>query len=298
MSSASTPAPSLASVQALFQQGGSSVKLDPASSSVIIGNLNASVMPLLARSPFVPAEEETDDFRIVVFVFDRSWSMTPVRDLVLEGFNDIVIPGLLGGAASQVGAIRVGGLSFGGGGLKPMWQGGMHPLAGLPALDASNYVPRGGTPMLDGIVAGVAMATKEAMEIRAKTGTPPEVVLAVFGDGAENSSDMVTRLNGDLDKANEEVRKMLTGLSAELFTTVFIGFETDEPVDFTAIANGLGFREVLDSKPKAGESKEEQRRRFRHLMGVFSQSLNTRVSASRAGAPPSAGPTGFWQQQP
>lgn len=274
----------------LISSQGRALGLDDASSAIIIANMNQGALPMCGGSPFTAAEEDTDDFRLLLFGFDRSISMEPVAGEVVHSVNEIVIPGLMGGAADQVGAIRVGGITFGTV-VKPIWMkggdAGFHALKDLPKLTAAEYTPQGSTALHKGVLYGATALTAYALQIRQRTGSNPECVLAFWSDGANNQAPYDP----------EDVRKVLTSLSPELFTTVFIGFETNEPVDFKQIAVSLGFQHVRHSKLEPGETEEDMRRRFRNDMGVFSKSLVSRVSKSQIGTPVSATPgagTGFW----
>ncbi len=273
----------------LIRDHGASLGLDDRSSDIIIHNLNAGTLPMCMGSPFTDDEADTDDFRIIKLCFDKSISMEPVEAALIESVNDIAIPGLLGGAADQVGAIRIGGLSFNSR-VQPLWNsggdGGFYPLRELPKLTSSDYRVGGTTALHQGILDGVTALTSYALQVRQKTGSNPECVLAVWSDGANNQAP----------HDPDVVRQLLTSLSAELFTLVFIGFQTNEPVDFVQIATELGFRDIIDSKRQPGETPEQQRQRFRHVMRVFSDSLVKRVSTSQVGKASSRADsgTGFW----
>ena len=274
----------------LVRTQGGALGLDDASSAIIIQNMNAGTLPMCGGSPFTDDEDQTDDFRIIKLGFDASSSMQPVADDVIDSVNSIVIPGLLGGAADQVGAIRIGGLRFNSR-VTPIWKGGegggFHPLRALPQLTKAEYTPQGATALHQGVLDMVTAATTYALTIRQRTGSNPETVLALWTDGANNCAPFDP----------EDVRKVLSALSPELFTTVFIGFETGERVNFRDIALSMGFRDIVDSKPVPGETPEQMRQRFRHLMRVFSQSLVNRTSKSQVGQSVSAAPgagTGFW----
>ncbi|OHA08445.1 MAG: hypothetical protein A3A44_00870 [Candidatus Sungbacteria bacterium RIFCSPLOWO2_01_FULL_60_25] len=281
------PTPSKAGVAELFKKSGSAIGLDDASSGILIHNLNASIMPLCSGSPFLAEEAETDDFRVLMLMLDQSGSMEPVADDLIECVNDVLIPGLLGGALNAVGAIRVGGIVFGSN-VKPLWGGGFIPLQKLPPLTAKEYSISGATALHQAVLDGVTATSAYALELIHKTGSNPEVVIVVLSDGANNQAPL------DPDP----VYQVLSKLSPELFTLAFLGFETSERVDFRAVAQAMGFRDIQESKAKPGETLDERRRRFRHLMNVFSGSVVGRMSTSRVGKAPASGSTGFWQSPP
>lgn len=271
-------------IASLFQQQGQALGLDPDSSGILIHNLNASTMPLCQGSPFTDEEEDTDDFRIIMFCLDSSGSMQNVESALIDSFNEIIIPALLGGALNVVGSIRIGGLKFATR-VHPLWGGGFHPITELPVLTTKDYKADGYTALNRGVLDAVTAAAAYALQIRDKTGTNPETVFACLSDGANNQSPM------DPD----EVHQVLSKLSPELFTTVFMGFETYEQVDFRSIARSMGFRDITEVKAQPGESKDEQQRRFRHMMRVFSGSLVNRASTPQVGKKLKPdGSTGYW----
>lgn len=276
------------SIASLFGKGASALGLNDESSSIIIANLNGGTVPLCGGSPFDEDEGASDDSRIIMLVVDRSPSMEGVEEEVRNGVNEILVPALLGGAAQEVGILRMGGISFSCD-RKPLWgNSGFVPIKDLPKLDDTLYSTRrgSGTALHQAILDGVTALTAYALDVRQKTGSNPECVLAVLSDGANN----------DTPHDEDPVYQVVSRLSPELFTTIFIGFETFERVDFRTIANALGFREVWDLKKQAGEDEDGLKRRFRHMMGVFSSQLVKRASSSMVGTKAAKGAsTGFWE---
>ena len=199
--------------------------------------------------------------------------MDVVEAALRDSFNDIIMPGLLGGAASQVGAIRYNGLKFGTT-VTPLWKGGFKRLTkDFPRLTPTEYSTSGSTSLHKGVLDLVTMVTSQALQVADRTGTYPECVLVVLSDGKNRQPPF--------DAA--EVLKVTETLHPELFTLVFISFETSEIVDAKEVARSLGFRDVLESKGKPGETPEQQQKRFRNVMKVFSEQLVKRVSVSRVG---------------
>jgi hypothetical protein len=276
---------SSADLQDLFANQGQSLGLDDESSSILISNLDATTTPMCLGSPFDEDEQEADDFRLIEFVFDSSASMADIEQDVRDGLNDIIMPALLEGAASQVGAIRYHGLTFNNS-VSPLWGGGWEKLTKpIPTLTSQNYRASGGTALNKAVLDAATALTAQALQVEDITGTHPESVLVVLSDGANNCAPHNAA----------PVKKVLDSLSRELFTTVFIGFQTWEPVDFTTIATELGFRDILDLKRKPGESDADQRRKLRNLMKVFSSKLVGRVSSSQVGkSAGTTGSSGFW----
>lgn len=272
----------------LISKHGADLGLDNDSSSTIIGNLGGSVTPMCTFTPLNEDEEESDDHKIILFAVDGSGSMGDVVNDVLDSFNDVIIPGLCAEVldAGIVGGIRVGGISFSSG-INHLWGGGVQPIKDVPSLTRSDYYSGGMTALHQAVLDLMTMGATQALQLSQITGTNPEVTLVCLSDGGNNQSPM----------DSGPIRDAMKALDPEIFTTVFIGFETNWGADdFQQIAEDLGFREIQEVKAKPGETVEEQKQRFRNCMGVFSQKLIQRASTSTVGITSGGdGSTGFWQ---
>jgi len=261
----------------LLATGHSTIGLSQPASSVLINNLNNTVAPMCIGGPLTAGEEETDDFRLVFLVFDGSSSMMVVEDDLRECVNEVLIPGILGGAAEQVGAIRYNGVVFNHQ-ISPLWasNAGWKGLKDETlSLTDQEYRAYGSTALHQAVLDAITATTAYAIQLAQKTGSYPRCTIAVLSDGANNQPP--------LDAA--AVKTAISGLSGELFDLLFLGFETGEPVDFRAIAREMGFSpdQIQDSRPVAGESREQMRRRLRHAMQIFSASITGSVSRSQVG---------------
>jgi hypothetical protein len=266
-------------IVALFRKNGATLGLDDNSSDVIIQNLNAGTIPMCIGSPFTAEEEETDQFKIILFVLDGSGSMSYVEDMLIKEFNETVIPSLKEAKKSVVTGIRIGGLVFNNA-IYPLWGGGFQPLDNIPKLTKAKYQARGATALFQAVLDGLTATAAYALEIRKKTGTNPEVIVITMSDGANNMPP------NDPDI----VYQVTSRLSRELFTLAFAGFETEERVDFKQIAQDIGFPEIFEMKMVPGETDEDRRRRFRHLIGIMSSTLVGQVAKTAGGQT-----GGFWQ---
>ena len=245
-----------------------------ASSSVANVLRDQNLMPLFQGGALDEDEGEATDAIRVIFGFDSSGSMEVVQDLVREFFNDILIAGLRE-VLDQVGGLRINGVRFDSG-VTPLWQNGWQSITGNPPqLDDQNYKCQGLTALCDAAVAILASATLEIDNVMKLTGTPPETFVVMFSDGARTAGRVTY----------DDVKVLVKARSSELFHTIFIGFETDEPVDAEDIAKKMGFRSYISSKMAPGESKADMRKRLRHLFGVFSQHLSKRLSGIKAPSP-------------
>lgn len=281
---------SVQNLKDLVKRQGSSMGLTNASSSIVVANLNGTTAPLCMGTAFDDDESSTDDFRVIEFVLDGSTSMEDVMDALRGSMNDIVFPGLLGGAASQVGAIRFGGLVYATG-VRPLWPGFQKLGKNYPRLTAAELSADGSTSLNQGVMDGVTALTTQALIVKAETGTHPECTLVCIGDGANRGRPG--------EASAQDVRTVMESLDPRYFSTVFLGFETWEAVDFKQVGKDLGFRDIQEAKALPGETKADQQKRMRNVMGVFSQNLVKRVSSSQVktaptGASAAAGGTGFW----
>lgn len=270
----------------LIKKHGNAMGLDDASSAIIINGMNQTVMPMCMSSPFDEDEEACDDFLIQMYVIDGSGSMDVVEDLVREGFNEIILPGLLEGASDQVGGIRFNGLVFSSDIRQLFPTSDWQKLdKNFPRLTKANYTASGSTALNRGVLAGATALMAQATEIKELTGTAPRGQLIVLSDG-------MNRDVGNFPK-NPEVSTVLKKLDPKLFTTIFYGWQTAEPVDFHKIAAELGFREIKDLARLPGEDDGAFRRRVRHDLGVFSKKL-IRASVNKVVTPAANGSTGFF----
>jgi hypothetical protein len=276
----------------LIRKHGAAMGLDDASSSVIIAGMNKTVMPMCMGSPFDEDEEACDDFLLQMYVLDGSGSMDIVEELVREGFNDVIMPGLLEGAADQVGGIRFNGLVF---------SDNIRSLFGIdewqkldkkyPRLTPANYTAGGLTCLNRGVMAGAVALMSHAAEVKEITGTAPRCQLIALSDGKDRDPH---KNDPKIFVPDDKVKLVLDRMDPKLVTTIFYGWQTGEAVDFHEIAANLGFREIKDLKKLPGESDADFRKRVRHDLGVFSQKL-IRASVNKVVAPdPTTGSTGFW----
>jgi hypothetical protein len=275
----------------LVRKHGAAMGLDDASSSVIIAGMDATVMPMCLGNPFDEDEQACDDFDLHMYIIDGSGSMDVVADLVREGFNDVIMPGLLEGALEQVGAIRFNGIVFNDN-IRPLfgqdqWQ---KLTAQFPRLTTSNYSAGGLTSLNRAVMAGAIALASHCVTVKEETGTAPRGKLICISDG-KNRVD--ARLTPQNVVAEAEVAMVLGKFDPRLISTIFYGWETGEVVDFREIAKTLGFRDIKELKRQPGETDEALRRRIRHDLQVFSQKL-VRASVNKVAAPDPSGSTGFW----
>ena len=115
----------------------------------------------------------------IVYVLDRSGSMSPLCEAAISGFNRFL--------AEQRGAPGTANLSlllFDNEFLTPARR---QPVASVAELDASTYVPRGSTALFDAIGLAIETLTADLATLPGDQ-VPAKVIVAVFTDGMENAS--------------------------------------------------------------------------------------------------------------
>jgi hypothetical protein len=264
----STP-PKKDDVVSLFQSGeAADMGLTKQGSDILIQGLNGTNLPMCVGN-FSIDTIESDDVTVVFLVVDASPSMEPVRGLLIETINDVMINSLKGASKKSASEVVVGGLAFSTR-IWSLWNGGFHHLKDLPDLTPAEYDPSSGnaTNLYEAMKDGITAASAYAINVFQQMATPPKVIVVTLTDGANN----VGRANpGD-------VKLVVESLSRELYTFAAAVFETWEHVDGEQIARDSGF-EVFEFKKQQGETTDDVRKRFRHMIGVLSSSI---VSASQA----------------
>lgn len=270
------------SIVDLFQsQDAAELGINAASSQIMIANLNATTMPMCLGAPIHTLE--SDDVTIIMFVIDESPSMSEVRQLLIDTFNEVMIEGLKGSSKKTANTIIVGGLSFSTR-IKPMWGGGFKKLQELSLLTLRDYDPDSGsaTNFYQAVLDGLTGASAYATQVFQETGTPPKVIVVPLTDGADNCHQAKP----------EDVLAVVSSLSREIYKFPLVVFETYERVDGEQIALQTGF-DLFHSKKEPGETDDDVRRRFRHMMGTLSSQVISASQANVGGAAPTS--QSFWQ---
>ena len=119
----------------------------------------------------------------IMFVLDRSMSMSGVRQQVIDGFNKLIAEQRVLPTPCFVSLVQFD---------HEYQEDFMHmPLADVPDLTALTYVPRGNTALNDALGRSVtSLGTKiDAMAVAER---PERVIVVVHTDGAENASKEFT----------------------------------------------------------------------------------------------------------
>jgi hypothetical protein len=119
----------------------------------------------------------------IVFILDRSGSMSGVREQAIAGFNAFLADQL-----KQPGDARLTLVLFDDEYLVPVEA---RPIREVPPLDASTYVPRNTTALLDAIGRTVD-GLGQRLACTPEVDRPGRVVVAILTDGLENASTRYT----------------------------------------------------------------------------------------------------------
>lgn len=119
----------------------------------------------------------------MAFLLDRSGSMQPLVEAAITGFNQFLRDQQAGDAETE-GLARLTLVQFDDQYEMPVDN---LPVSEVVTLDASTYVPRGATALLDAIGTTIDRF-RERIENTPRTHRPDQVVFAIFTDGLENAS--------------------------------------------------------------------------------------------------------------
>lgn len=117
---------------------------------------------------------------LITFVLDRSGSMLSVLPATIEAFN-----AYLGSLAAADGESLFNLVQFDTRGIdKVVFE---KPVKDVPLLSTENYVPYGGTPLIDAVVTTIR-ALEKSVDKKKAAGQDVKVVVCVQTDGQENAS--------------------------------------------------------------------------------------------------------------
>lgn len=134
----------------------------------------------------------------------------------------------------------------------------IRPLAGAIRLDATNFVPRGSTPLFDTIAAALAASAAKVAELE-QGGVAARAVTAIITDGANNTSVQYQYAN--------QLKPIVDGLlRTEQHIVLAIGV-SDGYTDFRALFEEMGVPDRCILSPKNTKSE------IRQAINVVSQSM-------------------------
>lgn len=154
-------------------------------------------------------------------LLDRSGSMGTIADDVIGGFNHLLAEQQADGADARITLVQFDTQD------PHEVIADAVPVLEMVLLDASTFVPRGGTPLLDATGLLLSRAAKRESELAATNQTAEEIVFMSVTDGHENASC-------ELDLAT--VRKLVEQHTQKGWTFVFLS----AALDVYGEAGGLG----------------------------------------------------------
>lgn len=176
------------------------------------------------RGDVAPGADDGGDAVVHLYVLlDRSGSMAAMADEVIAGFNQLLADQVADGDDARMTLVQFDGV-------EPQHVvADAVPITEMTPLDATTFVPRGATPLLDatGILLGRATSREAA---RASAGLSGEQVVVVsITDGHENSSS---------EFSLSAVRRLVEERTAGGWQFVFLG----AALDVYGEAGGMGYR--------------------------------------------------------
>lgn len=159
-------------------------------------------IPVIRHQP----QETGDQKTYIAILLDRSGSMQIIKDATIEAFN-----GFIDGQKLQPGAAYFTLCQFDTEAIEFLYEVSTTPRR----LDATNYVPRGGTPLLDAI----GTIVDHAKRYTTHPSPYDRHVLVIQTDGEENSSkeynlDAVRKLLKELEEARWQIIYLGAGIDA------------------------------------------------------------------------------------
>ena len=126
----------------------------------------------------------------IAYILDRSGSMQPLQEAAIAGFNQFVQSQL-----DVPGDARLTLVLFDNEYEVPL---DAVPIQAAPKLNATTYIPRGSTALLDAIGRTIKATDKRLKDLPSQE-QPGKVIIAIFTDGQENASREYTAAHiGDL----------------------------------------------------------------------------------------------------
>lgn len=209
--------------------------------------------------------EPTPEVHLYVLL-DRSGSMATMADDVIGGFNTLLAEQQADGNDARITLVQ-----FDTGDPQEVIADAV-PIAEMTPLDATTFVPRGATPLLDATGQLLARAASRVAHRRSEALPAEEVVVASITDGHENASTEFTLAT---------VRQLIDAHRAAGWTFVFLGAALDvygeagglgyDPRSVQSFAaDGVGSTVAFASLSRATSAKRDLiRRAVRHDKGDF-----------------------------
>lgn len=177
----------------------------------------------------------TDDVTLLVVVIDQSSSMSPVKNDVIDAFNQMT-RALADSKAAD--SILMSAWTFDD---QPNILFGYTPIDSVTDLTAQTYQPNGATALYDATLDGFTGIVAYGQNLR-DNGIRTRSIVVVISDGGDNVSGASASA---VKTVAQDLRRQ------EFYTLAFVGL--GDEAYFTQIANNMGFNNVLTTSNTPGE---------------------------------------------
>ena len=202
---------------------------------------------------------ETDDVTIVTTILDASLSMKSFESTVRDSY-DKFIKSLQ--ESKQAGSILVSNRTFHS---KQTILHGFKKVDEIKPID-KQYKANGGSTALYDTLLDALTGIKAYSKSLNQNGVRTKCVVAVFSDGDDNDSKKAS--SNDVKTVSDEL------LRSEMFYLVYVGYQQDPSTNLKAIADTVGFPNVLTTNATESE--------IRRSMDLVSKSI-IRTSQTQIG---------------
>ncbi|MEI7554694.1 VWA domain-containing protein [Candidatus Chlorohelix sp.] len=239
----------------LFSSAVQNNDLDQQAAMVLVENLDAVA---LAGCNGVGLDQiDSDDVTLVAVVLDESGSMSPYRQSVIEGFNQM-LEALRESRMPE--SILLSTWAFS---ANPRLLFSYTPVTGLNGISEADFNPDSNTALYDTLLHVMTGMVAYGQMLR-DNGVRTRGIIVVFSDGEDNTSKAT----------NQQVLTVSNALVAqESYTLAYVGFGN---LDLNQIAQEVGFPAVLTVQASASEI-----RRIFHQVSASIIRSQTTIGANR-----------------
>lgn len=227
------------------------------SQSIIIDNLDGNVLAGAGGTPIGQLLE--DDVTVVTMIVDKSSSMSPHRQAVIEGFNQM----LRAIKGSKLEDSVIMSLWFFNQRSELVFDN--RPVADVPDLDSNAYVPSGTTALFDTTLSGMTGNLAYVSDLR-QNGVSARGIVVVISDGEDNES---TASAAKVKTVAEDM------LAQEIFTLSFYAFGFNGK----NVADQMGFPNLLET----GDTDSELRRGLETVSKSIIRASQTQIDPNASG---------------
>lgn len=205
---------------------------------------------------------------IIAVVLDESGSMSSCKDTTIAGFNEFV-QGQNTAKDAGIGYLTLN--KFEGGNIRTVFAN--RPLSEVPKLDNKNYVPAGGTNLLDAIGYTIEQVNDSLDKLKKKD--RPGVIILIMTDGEENCS---RKYNNDM------IKSMVNAAEKADWSFVFLGANIDAFSVGAAFGmnhlNSVNYSTANMTQTMAATSTMTTNMRFAKMAGMDTQAVYASTTMS------------------